>query len=749
MKTRIKKIILLIILSLLFIPINQVNASVTSHFNASLNSKNTIKNADSTTRQISEPPHFIYLPLVQAGDNNNVLLTLTKSEKYEIKVQPTGPYKIDDQVTVTAIGKPGYTFKGWSGDLIGKENPITLTLDRNKYVGADFDLNEVSLLISQVTGGTITANLPAPYHSGDVVTLIATPISGYSFSGWSGDLSGTTNPATLTLNSNKTISATFSQNKVDLKIIQVPGSTITANSDGPFYYGEVVTLVASTAPGYVFGGWSGDVTGSTNPMVLTMDNHKTVSAVVENVSGGIYYVSTSGNDHNPGTLSEPWRSIQKAASVLVAGETVLIRGGVYNETVIPSNSGTVGNYITYAAYPNEEVIVDGNGVNLSNPVEGLFNIKNKHYIKIQDLTIRNSKNIGVYILGSYSPRVLASNISLSNLKVLNSNNEAIKVMYGDQILIENSTTRESVSSGIGVWNSSNVIVDNNTVVNARNLPMPYGHEECITISSVSNFEVKNNEVYFENFNNYLGAAGIDVKNSSYDGSVHHNYVHSFYQDGAIYLDAWDAGKPGTGTVSLHNVDIYSNLIQHAGGVTIGSERGGTVENINIYNNIVIDSACSGILLHRTGGNGLRKNINIYNNTIFRSIGNGGAGIYIATKNIENIVIKNNIVDFGPKWVGQITSAYPDSSVISQITVDRNLTWGITECSQENPNCVELNNGTIRANPMFVNPSKLDLRLQTNSPAINAGLTIPLVGTDFVGTLRPLGPAYDLGAYEIR
>ena len=162
---------------------------------------------------------------------------------------------------------------------------------------------------------------------------------------------------------------------------------------------------------------------------------------------------------------------------------------------------------------------------------------------------------------------------------------------------------------------------------------------------------------------------------------------------------------------------------------------------------MIDSNFSGILLHATGGNGLRKNINIYNNTIFRSTGNGGAGIYIATANIETILIKNNIVDFGPKWVGQITLAYP--SVKNKITVDRNLTWGRTECSQDFPNCLELNNGTLRADPLFVNPNGLDLRLQANSPAINSGLTIPVVNSDFDGTLRPLGGAYDLGVYEIK
>ncbi len=49
-----------------------------------------------------------------------------------------------------------------------------------------------------------------------------------------------------------------------------------------------------------------------------------------------------------------------------------------------------------------------------------------------------------------------------------------------------------------------------------------------------------------------------------------------------------------------------------------------------------------------------------------------------------------------------------------------------------PSCVELNTGTIRADPMFVNSSILDLRLQSTSPAINFGLTIPIVDSDYDG-----------------
>ena len=75
-----------------------------------------------------------------------------------------------------------------------------------------------------------------------------------------------------------------------------------------------------------------------------------------------FYVATTGNDTNPGTLSRPWLSIAKAASTMVAGDSVLIRSGVYFESVNPAQSGTESDPITYAAYDTESVIVDGSDV---------------------------------------------------------------------------------------------------------------------------------------------------------------------------------------------------------------------------------------------------------------------------------------------------------------------------------------------------------------------------------------------------
>ena len=77
-------------------------------------------------------------------------------------------------------------------------------------------------------------------------------------------------------------------------------------------------------------------------------------------SGGDCYVATDGNDNNPGTLAQPFATIQKAADVMVAGDTCYIRGGSYHETVtMQSKNGTAANPITFTNYQDEVVELNG------------------------------------------------------------------------------------------------------------------------------------------------------------------------------------------------------------------------------------------------------------------------------------------------------------------------------------------------------------------------------------------------------
>ncbi|MEM7330563.1 MAG: DUF1565 domain-containing protein, partial [Chloroflexota bacterium] len=80
--------------------------------------------------------------------------------------------------------------------------------------------------------------------------------------------------------------------------------------------------------------------------------------VEEPVVQGSYYVATNGNDNNNGSQGQPFRTIQNALDSAQPGDTIVVRGGVYNEVVTFETSGTAGNPIRLVAYPGELPVID-------------------------------------------------------------------------------------------------------------------------------------------------------------------------------------------------------------------------------------------------------------------------------------------------------------------------------------------------------------------------------------------------------
>ena len=511
-----------------------------------------------------------------------------------------------------------------------------------------------------------------------------------------------------------------------------------------------------------------------SPNISASGTHVYLPTVVSNPAGsisvpssvsGTYYVSLTGSDSNPGSQARPWRTLQKAADTLVAGDTVKILPGTYVAKFTPKNSGKAGALITYTADPGT-VILDGSGVTMSGDAngDGLVQIQGKSYIKVQNLTLRNA-SVNCVNISPNTSGTRPTYIEISSLTLQNCNKVGIRVRSTDHLLLkDNSINHVNYSSGIGVWWSSDVTVDHNFITNAHFYHECQGaYDEALTISYTNRFEVKNNtldntEANPSGFCSGSEKLGIDVKESSQNGLVHHNTVRHMNAAG-IYVDAWHAG--GSGTPTLNHIDIYQNLVSDGGGIIVGAEQpDGVVEYINIYNNLILNSLFSAIQVRGAYGDGLRKNITIYNNTIYGALpagGNGGAGIYVTTSNLASnnsdapVIIRNNVSMFyflsnGGGAVGQIRAG--NSTIAAKIAADHNLVYGPQQCSSEYPSCVEVGS-RVSAAPasVFSNPGALDLHLKSGSPAINVGLTISLITTDFDGFTRP--QPYDIGAYEFK
>jgi hypothetical protein len=419
----------------------------------------------------------------------------------------------------------------------------------------------------------------------------------------------------------------------------------------------------------------------------------------------VYYVSTSGNDANSGlSIADAWKTVRHAAGTLTAGDSVYILAGTYTDTarVIVENSGSVDNYIVFTNYQNDTVILDGTGIIWPEKWFGLFDISYNDYIAVTGLKVKNSDYTGIW------------------------------ADHANHIIINNNRTYNTKTSGIGVWNSSNVTVSNNEVELACN----DGEQECISVSNSGYCEIFKNHIH-DNGSGDNGGEGIDVKQGSHHIKVYQNEVHHLSQRIGIYVDAYNA--------HTYNIDVFNNKVHHCGnnGLNAETERGALLEYVNFYNNLVYYNKWDGIALGSTTPDTVIpltpvKHIKIINNTLYKngSFENGwGYGILVKNDDLQDVVIRNNICS-------QNSAQIAIEKIDSLQQVDHNLIDGYNGT----PFCL-YGSDSIVADPLFVDTIAFDFHLQAASPAINTGYLPEAPNIDYDSVPRPLLSNPDMGAYE--
>jgi hypothetical protein len=508
-----------------------------------------------------------------------------------------------------------------------------------------------------------------------------------------------------------------------------------------------------------------------NPASVTVtaisqaDPTKSASATViigaASRSGVSYYVSTTGSDTSgAGTLASPWRTIQHAANMVRAGDTVNVRGGSYNESVTIGASGSVSaGLITFQSYPGETAIVDGTGLSIPNNQNGLINIANQSYLLVQGLEIRNYKStrrnvvpVGIWVTGAGS-----------NLQFLNNHIHDITVT---------ATGCNANALGFAIYGTaapaslSNITISGNQIDHLKT-----GCSESLTLDgNVENFAIVNNQVHD---NNNIGIDLIAFEgvspNPAYDqarnGLVSSNEVYNITSHGNPSYSAGCWCADGIYVDGGTQILVERNLVHNVDlGIEMASEHAGkNASYITARDNLIYFGNSAGISIGGyASGVGGSDHITIVNNTLFKNDGkNTGSGEFQIQYHATNNLFENNIAYAGSQalLLNDYTSSTPSPCVLNY-----NVYYAISGSSNSTFVWQHVTHTTYATylsasaqdsqssfgDPKLVNLTTPDLHVLPSSPVVNKGINLgsSIVGSgDYAGSARVQGANIDIGAYE--
>jgi len=179
-----------------------------------------------------------------------------------------------DCTSVTAVPDSGYKFADWTGDHTGTENPLTITnVTSDMTITANFeeDIPEYTVTFTAGAHGSLTGTTTQTIAEGDDCTAVtAVADNGYHFKNWTGDHTGTDNPLTITnVTADMTITANFG-GFITVAFTAGANGSLTGTTTQTVAEGADCTAVTAVPDvGYQFAGWTGDYTGTDNPLTIT------------------------------------------------------------------------------------------------------------------------------------------------------------------------------------------------------------------------------------------------------------------------------------------------------------------------------------------------------------------------------------------------------------------------------------------------------------------------------------------------
>lgn len=276
--------------------------------------------------------------------------TLNVSAEVGGTVSGGGTYQAGVNAQVTATPGADYDFAGWSGDASGNDNPLVVRMDRDKSITATFRpksvVDKCTLTVNIVGESWGYTNLYGGgsslhdynYNKGEVVTLNAYPYANGEFVGWTGDVTESASSIQVTMDTDKSVTATFRQKEtpgpsdytIQTNVTPANGGTVTVVDNTTHW-----SVTATPASGWRFVYWTGAVSTAQkeNPSIAVQkDGNKNLVAVfVANTSDSTYALAVTGSPTDVANLArfaiDEYAS-ESAGSVSVrisAGQIVTVR----------------------------------------------------------------------------------------------------------------------------------------------------------------------------------------------------------------------------------------------------------------------------------------------------------------------------------------------------------------------------------------------------------------------------------------
>jgi uncharacterized repeat protein (TIGR02543 family) len=288
-------------------------------------------------------------------------VTLTSAPTLGGVTEGAGTFAQASVVTVTATPNSGYTFTNWTnnGVIVSTSSSYQFTMAGNKALVANFKVIPVSqfavvLSSSPIAGGSTDGS--GAYNAGTKVTVTADPNTGYTFVNWTdnGNIASTSSSYQFTLGGNRKLVANFKAipaSQFALILSSSPAAGGTTTGSGAYSAGSSASATATANPGYTFTSWSGDATGTNNPLTITMNGNKRVTAnftlnvvIIPPILGNAAKFGAFGG--NAGVTNQGLNTVinngsigTTAASTLVTGFHDGLTADIYTET--PLNKGNV------------------------------------------------------------------------------------------------------------------------------------------------------------------------------------------------------------------------------------------------------------------------------------------------------------------------------------------------------------------------------------------------------------------------